>query len=91
MAKKEEIKITAPVSYTHLINIVLSKVFKHTSDVFDLSADELQFTEINGRELAVLDVYKRQDTDGGNTENQHCSNHEEGGIRHGSFPYRKDP
>ena len=30
------------------------QVFKHTSDVFDLSADELQFTEINGRELAVF-------------------------------------
>ena len=31
------------------------------------------------------------DTDGRNTEKQHFSNHEEGGIRHGSFPHRKDP
>lgn len=39
---------------TQSINIELSKVFKHTYDVFTLSADELQFTEINGRELAVF-------------------------------------
>lgn len=39
---------------TQGINIVLSKVFKHTSDVFDLSADKLKFTDINGRELAVF-------------------------------------
>lgn len=39
---------------TQGINIVLSKVFKHTSDVFDLSADKLKFTDINGRELAIF-------------------------------------
>ncbi len=39
---------------TQSINIVFSKIFKHTSDVFTLSADELKFTEINGRELAVF-------------------------------------
>ena len=33
----------------------------------------------------------RRDTDRQNTENQHFSNHEEGGIRHGSFSHRKDP
>ena len=39
---------------TQSINIDLSKVNKHTYDVFTLSADELKFTEINGRELAVF-------------------------------------
>lgn len=39
---------------TQRINIDLSKVNKHTYDVFTLSADELQFTEINGRKLAVF-------------------------------------
>ena len=39
---------------TQSISIDLSKVFKHYSDVFTLRADELQFTEINGRELAVF-------------------------------------
>lgn len=39
---------------TQSINIVLSKVFKHTSDVFTLTEDELKFTDINGRELAVF-------------------------------------
>lgn len=39
---------------TQSINLVLSKVFKHTSDVFDLSEDELKFTDINGRELAIF-------------------------------------
>ena len=48
---------------TQDINIVLSKVFKHTSDVFDLSADELQFTEINGRELAVFHYTNENGTD----------------------------
>ena len=36
------------------IHIVLSKVFKHTYDVFDLREDELRFTTINGRELAIF-------------------------------------
>ena len=31
------------------------------------------------------------EADGGNTENQHFSNYEEGGIRHGGFPHRKGP
>lgn len=48
---------------TQSVNIVLSKVFKHTSDVFDLSADELQFTEINGRELAVFHYTNENGTD----------------------------
>lgn len=39
---------------TQSINIDLSKVNKHTYDAFILSADELKFTEINGRELAVF-------------------------------------
>lgn len=39
---------------TQSVNIVLSKVFKHTYDIFDLSDDELKFTDINGRELAVF-------------------------------------
>ena len=39
---------------TQSISIDLSKVFKHYSDVFTLNADELQFTEINGRKLAVF-------------------------------------
>ena len=39
---------------TQSINIVLSKVFKHSYDIFDLSDDELKFTDINGRELAVF-------------------------------------
>ena len=39
---------------TQSINIVLSKVSKQTSDVFDLSEDKLKFTDINGRELAVF-------------------------------------
>ena len=39
---------------TQRIYIVLSKVFKHTYDIFDLSEDELKFTDINGRELAVF-------------------------------------
>lgn len=39
---------------TQSINIVLSKVFKHTSNVFTLTEDELKFTDINGRELAVF-------------------------------------
>ena len=39
---------------TQSINIVLSKVFKHTYDIFDLSDDKLKFTDINGRELAVF-------------------------------------
>ena len=38
-------------------------MFKHTSDVFDLSADELQFTEINGRELAVFHYTNENGTD----------------------------
>lgn len=33
----------------------------------------------------------RRNTDGRNAENQHFSNHEEGGIRYGGFPHRKDP
>ena len=36
------------------VNIVLSKVFKHTYDLFDLRDDELKFTDVNGRELAVF-------------------------------------
>lgn len=39
---------------TQSISIVLSKVFKHTYDLFDLSEEELKFTDINGRELAVF-------------------------------------
>ncbi len=39
---------------TQNMNIGLSKVFKHTYDIFDLSEDELKFTDINGRELAVF-------------------------------------
>ena len=39
---------------TQSLNIVLSKVFKHTYDIFDLSEEELKFTDINGRELAVF-------------------------------------
>lgn len=39
---------------TQSIHIILSKVFKHTSDIFELSEDELKFTDINGRELAVF-------------------------------------
>lgn len=39
---------------TQSINIILSKVFKHTYDLFDLRDDELKFTDINGRELAVF-------------------------------------
>ena len=39
---------------TQSMDIALSKVFKHTSDVFDLSADEIKFTDINGRELAIF-------------------------------------
>ena len=39
---------------TERINIDLSKVFKHTSDVFTLRAEDLKFTDINGRELAVF-------------------------------------
>ena len=39
---------------TQSISITLSKVFKHTFDVFELTGDELQFTGINGRELAVF-------------------------------------
>lgn len=39
---------------TRSINVGLSKVLKHTYDVFDLSEDELTFTDINGRELAVF-------------------------------------
>ena len=39
---------------TQSIRIDLSKAFKHTSDVFTLRADELKFTDINGRELAVF-------------------------------------
>ena len=39
---------------TQSIKIVLFKVFKHISDVFDLSADELKFTDVNGRELAIF-------------------------------------
>ena len=39
---------------TQSINVGLSKVFKHTYDLFDLSDDELKFTDINGRDLAVF-------------------------------------
>lgn len=39
---------------TQSVNIVLSKVFKHTYDLFDLRDDELKFTDVNGRELAVF-------------------------------------
>lgn len=39
---------------TQSINISLSKVFKHSYDIFDLSDAELKFTDINGRELAVF-------------------------------------
>ncbi len=39
---------------TRSISIVLSKVFKHTYDLFDLNDEELKFTDINGRELAVF-------------------------------------
>lgn len=39
---------------TQSMNIVLSKVFKHTYDFFDLSEEEVKFTDINGRELAVF-------------------------------------
>ena len=39
---------------TQNISIDLSKVFQHYSDVLTVSADELQFTEINGRDLAVF-------------------------------------
>ena len=44
---------------TQSVNIVLSKVFKHTYDIFDLSDDELKFTDVNGRELAVF-YYKSE-------------------------------
>lgn len=36
------------------LQIVLSKVMKHIYDVFDLTGDTIQFTEVNGRELAVF-------------------------------------
>lgn len=39
---------------TQGICVGLSKVFKHTYDIFALREDELKFTEINGRELAVF-------------------------------------
>ena len=39
---------------TQSINVGLSKVFKHTYDIFDLRDDELRFTDINGRKLAVF-------------------------------------
>lgn len=34
--------------------IILAKEFKHASDFFELSEDELHFTEVNGRKLAVF-------------------------------------
>lgn len=48
---------------TQSVNIVLSKVFKHTYDLFDLRDDELKFTDVNGRELAVFHYTNENGTD----------------------------
>lgn len=48
---------------TQSINIGLSKVFKHTYDLFDLAVDELKFTNINGRELAVFHYTDENETE----------------------------
>lgn len=48
---------------TQSISIDLSKVFKHYSDVFTLNADELKFTDINGRELAIFHYTNENGTD----------------------------
>lgn len=39
---------------TQQVRVVLSKVFKHTSDVFSLTGDQLAFTTVNDRDLAVF-------------------------------------
>ena len=48
---------------TQSINVGLSKVFKHTYDLFDLAVDELKFTNINGRELAVFHYTDENETE----------------------------
>lgn len=45
---------------TQRISVTLAKAFKHTYDFFDLTAEELQFTEVNGRALAVFH-YRAED------------------------------
>lgn len=39
---------------TQRLQVVLSKVFKHTSDVFQLTGDQLAFTPVKNRDLAVF-------------------------------------
>lgn len=39
---------------TQRVQVVLSKVFKHTSDVFQLTGDQLAFTQVKNRDLAVF-------------------------------------
>lgn len=41
------------ISDNKMIRVGLSKVMKHTGDIFRLTTDELKFTTINNRELAV--------------------------------------
>ena len=48
---------------TQSINVGLSKVFKHTYDMFALSEEKLKFTNINGRELAVFHYTDENETE----------------------------
>lgn len=39
---------------TQRVQVILSKVFKHTSDVFQLTGDQLSFTQVQNRNLVVF-------------------------------------
>lgn len=39
---------------TQRVQVILSKVFKHTSDVFQLTGEQLSFTQVKNRNLAVF-------------------------------------
>jgi len=51
------------IDETQRMTIGLAKVFKHTYNIFNLTEQELQFTKINGRELAVFHYTNENEID----------------------------